>query len=133
MALHPILIVDDHAANVAIYENVIRELAHCVAHCFTDPAQALQWCEGNQPALALVDYHMPAIDGLEFVRRFRALPDRANVPILMLTGERDASIRAEALAAGVIDVLSKPFDKAQFLRYARNLIFREVPSGASTA
>jgi DNA-binding response OmpR family regulator len=58
----------------------------------------------------LVGYRLEGIDGVELIRRIRALEHRQDVPIVMVTGTVDVAVVAAALAAGADDVLYKPTD-----------------------
>ena len=61
----------------------------------------------------LLDVRMPVIDGLEVQRE---LNDRGiGLPVIVLTGHGDISIAVQAMKAGAIDFLEKPFEKAQLL------------------
>lgn len=59
--------------------------------------------------LALVDWNMPVMDGLEFVRAVRADPGRRELPILMVTSEAEGERVMMALEAGADEYLMKPF------------------------
>ena len=119
-----IVFVDDHPANSAIYQRVTDQVGGAVAQCFTEPAVALDWCREQSADLLVVDYKMPNMDGLEFVRALKNLPGWHDVPVLMLTAVHDPQMHLEAQAAGVLGVLTKPFDKAQFLHYVGNVLER---------
>ncbi len=60
----------------------------------------------------LVGYRFDGIDGMELIKRIRALPHRKDVPIVMVTGTIELDVVAAALAAGADDVLYKPIDFA---------------------
>jgi DNA-binding response OmpR family regulator len=62
----------------------------------------------NPPQLAILDWNMPGMDGLEICRRLRALPKKAPTYILMLTGREDTADLVAALEAGADDYVSKP-------------------------
>ncbi len=117
-----VLVVDDNGANALLYERVIAKLPGCVCRSFNDPSQALEWCTTQIPSLLIVDYAMPVLDGIEFVRRFRAIPGCQQVPIIMLTGLNSARVRDGALEAGANVFLTKPISKERFLNESRRLL-----------
>jgi two-component system chemotaxis response regulator CheY len=66
---------------------------------------------GHQPAfdLALVDWNMPEMDGLEFIRTARADDRYAGLPLIMVTTETELSRVSQALEAGANEYVMKPF------------------------
>jgi two-component system chemotaxis response regulator CheY len=64
------------------------------------------------PDVALVDWNMPEMDGLEFVRAVRKIPAYFELPLIMVTTETEMERMALALLAGVNEYVMKPFDKA---------------------
>ncbi|MEF3696079.1 ATP-binding protein [Desulfolutivibrio sp.] len=82
-------------------------------------AQALDGREGLEKALALrpglivSDVMMPGMDGEEMVRRLRAHPETADVPVIMLTAKADEALRTRLLRNMVQDFLTKPFSTAE--------------------
>ena len=65
---------------------------------------------------------MPDMDGIEFVKRLRALPGYEHVPIVMVTVHDDRKVRYAALDAGITDFLTKPVDARECLARCRNLL-----------
>ncbi len=74
------------------------------------------------PDLVIVDYMMPDLDGLAFISRFRKIPGRAELPVLMITANDDKDIRYEALQIGATDFLTKPVDRIEFSARVRNML-----------
>lgn len=117
-----VLIVDDAAINIRIYEGVLRGQVGLEFSSFTSSANALLWAEENEADLALVDYNMPPPNGLEFIERFRAIPKNRDASIIMVTGETEKDIRYRALEIGANDFLVKPVDPIELAARARNMI-----------
>jgi len=106
-----IYIVDDNETNLDLFETIVRKVDGGLEPvCFTDPVEALRACEQRMPDVVAVDYMMPVLDGHEFVRRFRALPDAEAVPVIMITAAIERQVRRTALDLGVSDFLTKPID-----------------------
>ena len=59
--------------------------------------------------MIITDLNMPVMDGLTMIRKLRAKPAYAGVPIIFLTTESDPGVKAEAKAAGATGWLTKPF------------------------
>lgn len=117
-----IVIVDDTPLNLSLMETMVGRLPDCRALPFSDPQAGLAWCEANEPDLIVVDYMMPALDGLEFIRRVRACHDRDDVPILMVTANNERRTRYDALESGANDFLTKPIDRHEFEPRVRNML-----------
>jgi len=65
---------------------------------------------------------MPVMDGLTMIRNLRAKPGNSGVPILFLTTESDAEIKAQAKAAGATGWLTKPFVPDQLIRVVKKVL-----------
>ena len=78
--------------------------------------------------LVILDLMLPDMDGLQWCRRVRALPDaRANVSILMLTAKGDPMDRIVGLEMGADDYLPKPFEPRELLARIRAILRRQSP------
>jgi len=122
-ARNTVMVVDDQSTGRAILEQVIRSLDERVAvEGFARPVDAVVWATRNVSDLVLVDYMMPEMDGIEFVKRLRALPGYEHVPIVMVTVHDDRKVRYAALDAGITDFLTKPVDARECLARCRNLL-----------
>ncbi len=118
-----IVIIDDVEANLLLLKHFITQLgeAHEV-QAYTDPLQALAQCQAATPDLVIVDYMMPELDGVAFIQRFRAVPGRADIPLLMVTANDETDVRYRALESGANDFLTKPLDKIEFKARMRNML-----------
>ena len=117
-----LLVVDDNATNLTLFRHLLQKLEGAEVDCFADPALALAWCVDNEADLILLDFMMPVMDGLEFIRRLRLIPDRADVPVVMVTADTESDVRHQALELGAQDFLTKPVDKIELTARVRNLL-----------
>jgi PleD family two-component response regulator len=119
-----IIIVSDLQAQVEGLRGLAMEAGLEKVEGFTHPAAALDWCAGHEPDLVLVDYMMRACDGLEFLRRFRAMSHLAGVPIVLMLPSVPGlgPVRASAWNLGVTDFLSTPVDNTECIARLRNLL-----------
>jgi diguanylate cyclase (GGDEF)-like protein/PAS domain S-box-containing protein len=118
-----IVIVDDRITNRNIFAKLATSIEEDVAvRSFGDPAEALEWLKDNTPDLVVTDYKMPNMDGAEFVRRFRRLPECSDIPAVVITVYEERTHRINALEAGATDFLQSPVDHHEFLTRARNLL-----------
>jgi sigma-B regulation protein RsbU (phosphoserine phosphatase) len=104
-----ILIADDDRVSTAMLHRTLEgwgfEVA--VAH---DGTAAWELIIGEQPpALAIVDWMMPGLDGIELCRRIRQIALRAPVYVILLTGRTSRHDLVAGLEAGADDYLTKPF------------------------
>jgi putative two-component system response regulator len=123
MQIVDIVVIDDSEINLKLFQHYINQLegAHQLVS-FQEPFAGLQYCLEHEADLIILDYMMPGLDGLELMRRIRAVPARANVPIIMVTANDQAEIRYAALQLGANDFLSKPIDKTEFKARVQNLL-----------
>jgi two-component system response regulator FixJ len=77
---------------------------------------------GVQPGCVVTDVRMPEIDGLELQRRLNT--QAVNLPVIIITGHGDVGLAVEAMKAGAIDFIEKPFDDDVLLAAIENAIER---------
>ncbi len=119
---HHVLIVDDAEINLVLFEALVKRLGNSQSIKFSSSPKGLLWAQGNAFDLAIVDYMMPELDGIDFIRQLRQTPGKEDVPILMITANDQKQIRYRALDAGASDFLTKPVDKIEFMARAGNLL-----------
>jgi diguanylate cyclase (GGDEF)-like protein/PAS domain S-box-containing protein len=118
-----IIIVDDQPVNRTIYAKIASSICDDVrTRTFGDPREALEVLAGIAPDLIVTDYKMPGLNGASFIRRVRAEPGLADVPIIVITVFEDKAFRLRALDAGATDFLLSPVDHREFVTRARNLL-----------
>jgi putative two-component system response regulator len=117
-----LLFVDDNPTNLSVYTAIAARIDDVRAHTFVSSAEALVWCEHNEPDLIVLDYRMPTPNGIEFIQHYRRVYPKADTPIVMITGEQDRDVRHRALESGASDFLNKPADPVEFLTRIRNLL-----------
>jgi two-component system, cell cycle response regulator len=117
-----VAIVDDMLPNALLLKSYVKRLEAVEAVTYTDPVEALARCDEMKPDLVLLDYHMPQMNGVDFVKRFRGSKDLKDIPIIMITGEEKKEALYEALRAGANDFLRKPVDEIELVTRVRNLL-----------
>ncbi|WP_075214142.1 EAL domain-containing response regulator [Mongoliimonas terrestris] len=118
-----IVIVDDQITNQKIFAKMAATIEPGVAVVtFGDAREALAYVTANVPDLVVTDYEMPHTNGADFIGRMRAVPDLADVPVIVVTVFEERSFRLAALDAGATDFLQSPVDRREFAARARNLL-----------
>lgn len=72
-------------------------------------ARALKYLEYDKPDLILLDIRMAPKDGFETLQEIRAMEDRADIPVIMLTGVEDKKCVMESIKMDISDYILKPF------------------------
>ena len=109
------LIVDDSRAMRAIIAKILRELGAEVVEAGNGREGLERLASIPAVDVALVDWNMPVMDGLAFVRELRARREYDRMQILMVTTESDAQHVSSALDAGANEYVMKPFDRTALL------------------
>ncbi|HET6481018.1 MAG TPA: response regulator [Actinoplanes sp.] len=125
-----IMVVDDDHDIASFVEFNLKVHGYDVIRA-PDGQAALEMMETQRPDLAVVDWMMPRMDGVELTRRLRAEPLTSALPVIMLTAKSMTVDKVLGLTTGVDDYLVKPFDTAELIARVsstlrRNKEFREV-------
>jgi two-component system, chemotaxis family, chemotaxis protein CheY len=105
-----LLIVDDVADNRIVLARRFQRRGFEIVEA-EDGEQALEACRLSMPDAVLLDWNMPKMDGYEFLRNLRRLPDGDRPKVVFCTTENDVAHIARALHAGANEYIMKPFDK----------------------
>lgn len=84
--------------------------------------RALRYLEKNKPDLILLDLRMKLKNGFETLLEIRAMEDRADIPVIMLTGIEDKRIVVEGIKLGISDYILKPFATNDLLKRIRRVL-----------
>lgn len=113
-----VFVVDDEAPILLLMDRILR--AHQFEpETFPDGTAALARLESDRPALVLVDMHMPQMSGEEFIRRMRQRGGSADVPVLILSGDRLGA--EDVRAIGAAGAIQKPFQLESLIAQIRSL------------
>lgn len=103
------LVVDDSRVVRKIARRILEGLDFEIAEA-GDGMEALAFCRAAMPDAVLLDWAMPVMDGLEFVRRLRQEPGGEAPVVVFCTSENEPVRIVEALEGGADEYIMKPFD-----------------------
>ena len=104
------LVVDDSSVIRKVARRILEGLDFQIVEA-EDGQKALEVCKRAMPEAVLLDWNMPIMDGFEFLRELRRMPDGAKPKVVFCTTENDVAHIARALHAGANEYIMKPFDK----------------------
>lgn len=104
------LIVDDSRAIRLFIARIMEQLGFETFEAANGVEGLRRLEEIPRPDIVLVDWNMPEMNGLDFIRAVRAVPQYFDLPLMMVTTETEMERMAEAFIAGVNEYVMKPFD-----------------------
>lgn len=128
-----VMIVEDDAAIRDMLCFTLKQSGFsCEPHSTAE--QGLDWLKTNHPDMILLDWMLPGIDGIEFIRRLRANEARAQIPVIMLTAKGESEDMVKGLSVGADDYVNKPFSPAELVARIKAVLRRcEDPNTEDTA
>jgi two-component system chemotaxis response regulator CheY len=109
-----ILTVDDSASLRQMIVLTLTGAGYKVVEA-VDGADGFNKATASRVDAVITDLNMPVMNGLEFIKKFRAHPASKGVPIILLTTESDENLKKQAKEAGAIGWIVKPFKQDQLL------------------
>ncbi|MCX9156254.1 hybrid sensor histidine kinase/response regulator [Niveibacterium sp. 24ML] len=120
-----VLVVDDFSAMRRVTVNQLRQLGAAQIIEARNGAEAWEVIQNQPIALVMSDWNMPLMDGYELLERVRANPATSALPFMMITTEGERRRVERAIAAGVSELVVKPYTSAVLAeRVARALRWR---------
>ena len=104
------LVVDDSKVIRMVARKIMNEIGFDVVEA-EDGQKALEACQSKLPDAVLLDWNMPVMDGLEFLKALRAMPGGDGPKVVFCTTENDMEHIQQAIGHGADEYIMKPFDK----------------------
>jgi two-component system chemotaxis response regulator CheY len=104
------LVVDDSRVVRKVARRILEAHGFCVEEA-EDGSKALEACRRRMPGCVLLDWNMPVMDGMEFLKALRAEFGPDNPPVVFCTTENDISRIEQAIEQGAQEFIMKPFDE----------------------
>src|SRR5215510_13683541 len=108
-AMKKCLIVDDSRVIRKVARKILEELEFRVDEA-EDGAAALEICRRKMPDAILLDWNMPTMSGVDFLRALRREPSGGKPVVVYCTSENDLAVITESMSAGSTVYIMKPFD-----------------------
>jgi two-component system chemotaxis response regulator CheY len=105
------LIVDDSSVIRKVARRILEDFDFSVSEA-EDGRAALEACRRSMPDMILLDWHLPVMDGLEFLANLRQMDNGKRPKVVFCASEADVAQIARALRAGADEYILKPFDRS---------------------
>ncbi|MDR3254031.1 MAG: response regulator [Synergistaceae bacterium] len=123
-ARRTILLVDDNATNLTMGKEILKE--NYKVYPIPSAEIMFDLIENVTPDMILLDIEMPEMDGYEAIKKLKANPALAEIPVIFLTSKIDEGSELEGLSLGAIDYVAKPFSAPLLLKRIENHLFTEL-------
>ncbi|MEM6914855.1 MAG: response regulator [Pseudomonadota bacterium] len=104
------LVVDDSSVIRKVARRILEDMSFIVDEA-SDGQEALERCRAAMPDAIFLDWNMPVMDGLDFLRALRAEDGGKDPKVVFCTTENDVAHIAKAMGAGANEYIMKPFDR----------------------
>jgi len=112
------IVDDDRSVQSALKD--LMESAGLLARSFGSAEEFLESDQRNQTACLVTDIRMPGMSGLELQAKLKT--EGSRIPMIIITAHSDPKIKMQAMSAGAIEFLSKPFDDEVLLEKVRSAL-----------
>ena len=127
-----ILIADDEVYMLRLLEMTFKKGGYEVVSC-RDGKEALATAFTAQPQLIVLDVMMPGLDGLGALRLLKENPATRDIPVVVLSAKGHALTRVDAVLAGAVLFLAKPFSPNQLLGEVQKILGHKESSSSSSS
>ncbi|MEM6910615.1 MAG: response regulator [Verrucomicrobiota bacterium] len=116
-----ILVAEDDITTTRLYQMHFRR-GQLEGFFFDQGKPAIERAAEINPDLAVLDYELPDLQGIEVMRALHAVPGCQDTPVIFVTGRAKPSLIEELKAAGAVEVVGKPFSPLQLIKRIKELL-----------
>ena len=117
-----VLYIEDNLSNLKLIQHILAHRPEVRLIPAMQGRLGLELAQEHQPALILLDQHLPDMTGDEVLRRLQEYPETRHIPVVMITADATPSHGDRLLAAGARGYLIKPLDVMKFLAVLTNAL-----------
>ena len=117
------LYIEDDPDNIRLVERLLKRRPHIGLHVASNGRDGITAAITEQPALILLDNHLPDATGAEVLRQLASTEATTAIPVVIVSGDSGQAIATELLATGASGFLEKPYD----IHHLMALIDRYLP------
>jgi CheY-like chemotaxis protein len=121
MANELILIVEDNEKNRKLVRDVLQFKGYQILESET-AEEGIRLAREQKPALVLMDFHLPGMNGIEAFKVLRADPQTSSIPIVAVTASAMTEDRQKIIAAGFDGLQTKPINVKEFLEAVAQIL-----------
>ena len=122
-----VLVIEDEDALATLLEYNLSKEGFSVVLA-SDGEEGLLRIDEAAPDIAIIDWMLPKISGIEVCRRIRSKTETRNLPVIMLTARSEEADRIRGLETGADDYMTKPFSTAELIARVRAVLRRIRPA-----
>ena len=123
MANELVLIVEDNEKNRKLARDVLQFNGYRIVET-ENAEEGIRLAREHQPALILMDFHLPGMNGIEALGRLRSDPATRDIPVIAVTASAMTEDRQKIVAAGFDGLQTKPIHVTEFVQTVRDTIGR---------
>jgi twitching motility two-component system response regulator PilH len=116
-----VLVVDDSTTVVSLLGRMLRQNGYVVLEAF-DAEKGIEVAMSERPDLVFLDIVLPGMSGFAALRQLRRQPATRDIPIIMMSGNEQATEQFYAQRIGADDFMKKPFSRAEVFMRIENLL-----------
>ncbi len=121
-----IVLIDNNQSNLTLLWHLIRKIEDYESVNFSNPIDAIDWCQQNQAELIILNDMQTKMDAVDFIEQCRQSSRQTTTPILMMISSDHTDIRDKAYKKGVTEFINKPVDKIEFLIRVKNMLLLQI-------